>query len=659
MPRQGGHDARLWAVAIFVLGLMGGLAGRLCYIQGMDMPRYRALAASQHFAWQDRFERRGDLLDCRRRVIATSVRVPSIFADPSVMEDKEGTARRLAEALGLDEAKLREALLRPKDRVCIKEGLDLAAMQQLREHPVVRELGDALEVADGAVYAMPPKIDCPASTALVLAPVLGMDECELATLLEGQREFVWVKRKATEAERKRVLEMPGLRGLGIVPEYTRTYPHGDLAAQLVGFVGVDEQGLSGVALAADDVLAGKRGRAQYRRDAAGRYISTIRPAGREPEDGLDVQLSLDVVIQGFAEAALKEAWELWAPDGAFAVVIDPSTGDVLAAASLPSYEPARHGDYEHEDLMDRSRARYVVDMIEPGSIMKAFVLSGALAEGLVTEQTVFFCENGVWLIGKRRFHDHHAYGNLTVAEVIIKSSNVGAAKIGTKLGPERLYRYLCQFGFGSPTGFVLTGENPGVLRPPSKWTSFSLPSICVGQEVCVNVLQMALAYGAIANDGVLMAPRVVWRTRRKDGTWAEHPAKAVGRAIPASIAQRVRRVLCSVVEVGTGKQARLPLYSMGGKTGTAQKKIKGGYSHDEVVCSFVAMAPIERPRLVCMVSLDRPRKHTGGRHFGGTVAAPVVGQIVKQSLAYLGVAPDKPQVLARLGIADERDRGTR
>jgi cell division protein FtsI (penicillin-binding protein 3) len=266
----------------------------------------------------------------------------------------------------------------------------------------------------------------------------------------------------------------------------------------------------------------------------------------------------------------------------------------------------------------------------------------------------------VWMVGSRRFHDHHAYGNLPAAEVIIKSSNVGAAKIGTRLGAEKLYAYLRRFGFGEPTGFLLPGENPGRLRPPATWTSFTVPSVSVGQEVCVNVLQMALAYATIANDGVRMRPRLVRRVLRQDGTWQERPTKEAGRAIPASIAQRMRRILLRTVEEGTGKPARSDLYSMGGKTGTAQKAVGGGFSHSKLICSFVAMAPIEQPRIVVMVSVDEPSKSTGGRHFGGTVAAPVAGRIVDRTLAYLGVAPDRAQTLARLGLATEpRERATR
>ena len=651
---------RLWVLTILVLGLFAGLLGRLCMIQGMDVPRYKALADSQHFAKVLRPERRGTVMDCRGRPLAVSVQVPSIYVNPSLVEgkDRETVARRLAELLGVDREEIYFGLRVPRDVICLKRGLSPEEEQRLRAQPVVRGMGSALAVEGGMVLARPPAIEDPDGVATDLAPLLKRDVEEVRADLEALREFIWVRRKVTEAERKRVVDAPGLTAVGVMPEYKRTYPHGALAAQIVGFVGIEEQGLEGLELALGELLTPKDGYAKFQRDAAGRLISSHDPTVQAAESGLDIELSIDAVIQGYAEAALREAWDLWAPKGAVAVVLDPRTGDLLAAASLPTYDPNKAMEYEPDDFRDRARARYIVDMMEPGSIMKVFVLSAALTEKLVTEETVIFCENGVWVIGSRRFHDHHAYGNLTVAEVIVKSSNVGAAKIGTKVGAERLFHYLRAFGFGRPTGLDLPGENPGMLRPPSRWTSFSLPSVCFGQEVCVNVLQMSLAYGAIANDGLLMRPRLIRRIRRLDGTWVERPPREVGRAIPAAIAQRVRKVLCSVVEQGTGKQARLGPYSVGGKTGTAQKPARGGFSHTALICSFVGMAPADQPRLVVMVSLDEPSKSVGGRHFGGTVAAPYVGQILKQSLAYLGVPPEKPQTLARLGLPVNPEKRT-
>ena len=659
MARHCGHDARVWIVAVFILGLFGGLLGRLCVIQGMDEPRYRALAEAQHTARVTRFERRGSIVDCRGRALAASVQVPSLFVNPTHVEDKEGQAQRLAALVGIDGKALLADMTRRREVICLKRELSAQDEKRVREHPAVRRLGDAVLVANGIVCARPCRIKDAAAAAGVLARLLGLEKDWVQLEIEDLRQFVWVKRKVTEHERQRALGEHGLEGLGVVPEYERVYPHGELAAQVVGFVGIDEQGLEGLERGMDEMMAAKPGSESYQRDAAGHHIATVEQDAEPAEKGLDIELSIDAVIQGYAQEALRRAWDLWMPKGATAVAIDPRTGDVLAAASLPGYDPNKVQEMDREDLRDAARARYLVDWMEPGSIMKPFVVSGALAEGVVSEQTVIFCENGVWLIGSRRFHDHHAYGNLTAAEVIIKSSNVGAAKIGTKLGAEKLYRCFRAFGFGRSTGFPLPGENPGRLRPPSAWTSFSLPSMSVGQEICVNALQMAMGYSAIANDGVLMKPRVIRRFRRPDGTWSERPVRAVGRAISAGIAQRMRRILCAVVEEGTGKPARLALYSMGGKTGTAQKSTKGGFSHSALICSFVGMAPVEAPRLVVMVAIDEPTRTSAGRHFGGTIAAPVVGQILKQSLAYLGVPPDKPQVLARLGFSDGREKGTR
>ncbi|HPD15758.1 MAG TPA: penicillin-binding protein 2 [Planctomycetota bacterium] len=659
MAGQNGHKARVWIVAIFLLGLYLGLLGRLYVIQGMDQGRFQDLAQSQHFVQVTKPERRGTILDCRGRPLACSAQVPSVFADPRQIDDPEATAHRLAEFLGLDAALLLSRLQQPMGLVCIKRNMPPEQIARLKGHPALLELGEALEFRDSALYARPAKVTDPEAAAAALAPLLNRDAEELRTDLDGLRQFVWVKRKVSEQDARRVMAA-GLEGVGILPEYKRSYPQGELAGQLIGFVGMDEEGLEGIERTCGGLLAPTPGRAKLQRDAAGRYIAVSDAVLHPPQPGADLELTVDSVIQGYVEAALDEVCDLWGPKGgAFAVVVDPRTGSVLAAASSPGYDPNKYTEYEPADLKRRARARYIVDWMEPGSIMKPFVFAGAFNERLITEETPIFCENGMWLIGgTRRFRDVHAYGTMPASLVLIKSSNIGTAKIGQRLGPERLYEYLTRFGFGRPTGFEMPGENPGRLRPPSRWTSFSLPSISVGQEVCVTSMQMAMAYSALANDGLLLHPRLIQRVRRADGTWIERPTKVVHRAVPASVAQRVRRLLCGVVEEGTGKAARNPAYTIGGKTGTAQKPVVGGFSRTQVICSFVGMAPIENPRLVVVVSVDEPTKSAGGRFYGGTVAAPAAGQIIKQTLAYWGVPPDKPQALVRLGYGGDRPKGT-
>ncbi len=652
MERHRAHVGRMWVATAFILSLFGGLFGRLCWIQGKDAGWYRAEADKQHYATVPLLVRRGSIYDAVGRELAVSTEVPSIYANAREIADKAAVAERLGDLLDIDGEALLARLERRHHQVCLRETLTPGELEALDPESLRRRFGYGLMVLDGGLYAWPESIDNPRWVAEELAPTLGRDAEMLAVELRGFTHFTWVKRKVTEAERKRVLAA-GLPGVGVVAEYKRKYVHGDLAGQLLGFVGIDENGLEGIELARDRILGGAAGFATFRRDAAGRYISDLGLPRQEPRPGRDIELTIDTAIQSFAETALREAWEMWAPEAAMAVVVDPRTGDILAAVSLPCFDPGRWADYTSEEREEFMRARYVVSMIEPGSIVKPFVFSAALSEGIIDEGTTLYCENGVWMLGSRRFHDHHAYGNLTAAEVIIKSSNVGAAKIGTKVGAETLYRYLRAFGFGQPTGVAIRGENPGVLRPPSRWTSFSLPSISIGQEITVNVLQMALAFGAIANDGMRMRPRLVRRVRDEDGQWVEEPPQEAGRAIPADIARRVRRVLFRTVEDGTGRRAKLDLYSVGGKTGTAQKAVGGRFSHKFVITSFVAMAPIGKPRIVVMVTLDQPRKHPGGqRHFGGTVAAPVAGKIIDKTLAYLGVEPDKAETLARMGDTD-------
>ena len=659
MEPQRGHQGRLWVASIFILGLFAGLLGRLCWIQAKDGQWYRTMARRQHHTRLPLSVRRGSLLDREGRELAVSVAVPSVFVNPRLVDDKAQVARKLAKLLKIDRKDLLERMSKRSEEVCLEPKLSQRELEALTPSVLRHRFGGAVRVADGGLFVRPADVANPRRVAKDLADILSCDDKELLLEIGGYRHFVWVKRKVSETERKRVLAARSLPGVSVTQEYTRRYVHEGLASQLIGFTGIDENGLEGLEATLNDTLSGEPGETVFRRDAAGRRISAVGLPHTDPVPGADVELTLDAVIQAYAEAALKEAWELWAPRAAMAVVVDPRTGDLLAAVSLPSFDANRYASYKPADLKDRLRARYIVDWMEPGSIMKPFVLSGALTEGVVTEDTVIFCENGVWMLGSRRFHDHHAYGNLTAAEVIVKSSNVGAAKVGTRLGPERVYRYLRSYGFGTAVGMPIRGENPGLLRPTARWTGYSLPSISIGQEVCVNMMQMTMAYAAIANDGVRMRPRVVRRVGRPDGSWQETAPKTACRVIPSQVAQRVRRILFRTVEEGTGRRSKLTLYSVGGKTGTAQKAVRGCFSHSAVICSFVGMAPIERPRLVVMVSVDQPTKHTGGRHFGGTAAAPVVGRILNQSLAYLGVEPDKAATLARLAPPQEAQRATR
>jgi len=654
MERFRERRVRVWVVVISLLGLFAGLVGRLCWIQGKDAPVYRAIADLQHRVSVPVAVPRGAILDRSGRKLAHSVRTSSIFIDPRQVCDRIKTSRRLSELLGVDGDKVFSRLGGAPEPVCLKWDVTEEDQRKLHHSPLYEKvLSPATFVADGALWARAELIKDKPAASVEYARALGRKRKAVLEELDGPREFVWVKRKISEEERRRVAGDKEVEGIGIVSEYRRSYPHGDLAAQLVGFVGLDENGLEGIELAMDSSLSGENGFLTFERDAAGHYISNLGLPRRDPVPGSDVELTLDAVIQQIVEEELKAMCEKWGPRGAMAIVLDPRTGDILAAASVPSFDPNRYAEYRSRDLDLFARARYVVDMWEPGSIMKPFVLAAALTEGLITEETVFFCENGCWLIGSRRFHDVHAYGNLSAAEIIIKSSNVGAAKIGTRVGAVRLYSYLRRFGFGQPTGYAIQGETPGRLASPVAWTSFSLPSVCVGQEICVSALQMTLGFATIANDGVRMRPRLVRRMMREDGSWQENPPREVCRVIPASIAAQVRRLLCRAVEEGTGRPARQETYSLGGKTGTAQKLNPDGrsYSRSKSICSFVAMAPADRPRIVVMVTADEPTKPVG-RYFGGTVAAPAVGRIINRTLAYLGVAPDKTQTLARLGLSE-------
>lgn len=431
----------------------------------------------------------------------------------------------------------------------------------------------------------------------------------------------------SEAERLRSL---GLRSLRFEATWRRAYPQGRTFSHIVGVCGEEGKALEGLELAFDDVLRGHDGKRKVVKDARGRRLEeeTIEP----PRPGSTLRLALDARLQEVVRDELARAFERHAPDAAVAGLMDVRTGDLLAAVSLPAYDPC--------DLAHASRAslrfRFVTDCYEPGSTFKTFVLASALDEGLVSPERRFFCEKGAWTRNGRVLRDCREFGWLTVRDVLVHSSNIGAAKIGAVLGREKLWRRIDAFGFGRKTGSRLPGESAGILRRPDEWSGYSVASISIGQEIAATPLQLLAAYAAVANGGVLMRPRAVLEILGAEGREGSRiPPMAVRKALRADTSRLVRGILLRAVREGTGKRARSDVYDIAGKTGTAQK-VEGSpprYSHTAFFASFCAFAPADRPVLACVVALDRPAR---GK-FGGTVAAPAAAAILTRSLELLGV----------------------
>jgi len=488
----------------------------------------------------------------------------------------------------------------------------------------------AMSLAVDSIFAVPSEISDPEMVAKLLAPILGMDAGDLLGRFKAFRSFCWVKRKVSAEEAARVRAL-NLKSIYFQKEMKRFYPKGVLAAHLLGYVGLDDLGLAGLEYGLNDAIRGRPGRILVAADARRQSFRSTEWAG---EPGKDVVLTLDENIQYIAEKTLAEAVQKWHAAGGAVVVQNPNTGEILALASEPTFSPAEYTKSEPEARINWAIAR----VYEPGSTFKLVAISAALEEKLTNPQEVIDCQLGSIVLAGHVIHDHKPLGALTVQQVVAKSSDVGTIKLALRLGEERLYRYIRGFGFGVQTGIELPGEERGLLKPPNRWSGISIGEISMGQEVAVTAVQLATAYSAIANGGMLFQPRIIRDVFRGSAHDALLPA-AGRRVVSEPTAERMKEMLQEVVETGTGVPARLSGYSAAGKTGTAQKiDASGNYSKSHYVSSFVGFAPVPRPAVTILVVIDSPV----GAIYGSEVAAPAFRSIAEQTLGYLDVPQDNP-----------------
>jgi cell division protein FtsI (penicillin-binding protein 3) len=493
-----------------------------------------------------------------------------------------------------------------------------------------RELARSVDV--DSFFADPREVESADETAAGLARVLDLDAPALASRLkeakEARRGFVWLARKV-DAERAEAVRALKLKGVYSTEEQKRRYPNGPLAAHVLGYVGLDDKGLAGVEQVYDASLKGEAGRVLLDKDGQRKAFES---EGSAPRDGRTLVLTVDQTIQYIVERELAAAVERTHAKSAAAVVLEPHTGEILALANAPTFDPNEAADTSAE----ARRNDALQNIYEPGSTFKLVAYTAALEEKMITPETRIQCEGSISLPG-RVVHDH-AHGSLTATEALAKSSNVAAIKLGLRLGNERLYDYIRRLGFGSKTGVELPGETAGLVRPVSRWQPGSIGSVPIGQEVGVTPVQMAAAYGTVANDGVRVAPHLVREVRDAEGRVVEQAQPETRRVVSEETARELRGMLESVTLKGTARAAQLEGYTAAGKTGTAQKvdPKTHAYSQTKYVASFVGFAPVERPAAVIIVVLDEPE----GLHQGGQVSAPVFSAIADQILPYLDVMPD-------------------
>jgi cell division protein FtsI (penicillin-binding protein 3) len=491
-----------------------------------------------------------------------------------------------------------------------------------------------------SIYCNPRRLGDPREAAQKLARVLGLDRKELAQKLGQRRFFAWVKRKVTPEEVEAVKAL-GLAGMGFAREPRRFYPNRMLAATVMGHSGADGQGLDGVELALDKYLRGQTSSVQGVRDALGRELFIDGMGETSSGAGSDVILTIDRYLTFITERALADAQDRTHAKGVMAAVMDPRTGDLLAMASVPSYNPN-----DPSGAAERgARNRIITDAFEPGSTMKTFTIASALDAGAVRADDRFDCQMGKMMVGKYAVHDTHPHGPLTVAEVFKFSSNIGATKIARRLGRERLAASLARFGFGHKTGIGLPGEQSGVVRPIEKWGDIGFANVSFGQGMTATPLQIVSGMAAIAAGGVYHPPRIVAQVVHSDGSFEALPERPAIRVISEKAARAMTDIMVGVTEVGgTARAAAIEGYAVAGKTGTAQKVSGGHYDASKWVSSFIGFAPADDPRIAIAVMVDEPQ----GAHLGGAVAAPIFREIAEQALRYLHVPPSPPPVSSLL-----------
>ncbi len=598
----------IWLTLLLVLSF-AGLGYRLFDLQVIRHEELSALAQRNTQSELLLVPRRGDILDVKGNLLATTVVLKRAYADPLLIGayPKE-VAHTLAPFLRTNEDSLAE-LLTPRPR----------------------------QNSEGVTYtnrSMDLKIAVPVETWEKLHVAMTNLACTLA------------KKLATNKADRVAFRALGEQGIFSRDYPVHTFPNQRLAAHVLGYAVTEEKkvegvdiweitGKDGIEVKFDSRLAGVCGWRVTERTRDRRELVRWREQDLEAQDGLNVVLSIDSVLQSYLEQELAVAMEKNSPISVSGIVVRPRTGEILAMATLPNFDPNNLGGA----TADARRDRVVTDLAEPGSTFKIVVVSGALNDGVVRLTDLFDCEHGAWRYGGETLHDHEKYGTLSVQGIITKSSNIGAGKVGVKLGPERLYEYIRDFGFGSVTGIPLPAENHGVVYPVNKWSKVSIAQLPMGQGLSVTRLQMVMAMCAIANDGWLMRPMLVERLEDSERhVLASYAPQRVRQVINESAARQMVQALKTVVAPdGTAPKAAMEHYAVAGKTGTAWK-VEGGHYVRKYFSSFIGFFPADNPELCISITFDEPKVSQG--YYGGQVAAPVFKAVAERAANYLNIRPD-------------------
>ena len=625
------RHAKRRIVGVFVAFslLFTGFGLRLIQIQLWDHEKYVAIARGAHVHRIRIPAQRGAIRDVRGEVLAANLPLKRVILDGSRLAFPRPAGVRATKSPTIEEQE--ETARRAADRIVSL----LAAPLGLAE----ADRPDAIERVRASI------------------PIKTIDS-GVENIVRPGRPYLVIGRKLTEKDSEQIrslLESEKVKGVYFEPDSSRIYPNGSLLCHVVGFLDSDGVGVQGVERTLERNLIGQPGYREIERDRFGNELAQYRGIEQAARDGDDVVLTIDSALQAIVERELQEAVKKYKPEMATVVMMRPGTGEILAMASRPDFDPNEFRESEPEQMKNRA----IIDMVEPGSTFKIVAVAAALNEKRVKPDTMVFCENGRWEYGGSLLHDAHPYGTLKVNDIIVHSSNIGAAKLAIQLGSRPFHQYIRSFGFGERTGIELPGEIGGLVHPVERWSAISISRIPMGHEVGVTPLQLTNAMCTIANGGRLMMPRIIHsviNSRTNEPTMISEPVET-RRVISEQTAKQMRDALEGVTGPGgTAKLAAVKGYRVGGKTGTAQKvdPKNGGYMHGKYVVSFVGFLPAENPEVVCLVLFDNAQTKPN-ENFGGSVAGPIFSRIMEQAARHLGLEPSTapasapPKLAARTG----------
>jgi cell division protein FtsI/penicillin-binding protein 2 len=495
------------------------------------------------------------------------------------------------------------------------------------------------------IFADASRLKKPEPLAALVASHLNLDEKEVLEKFSTGKKYIVLKREVPEETAVALfseMQKQNLRGIYSEQDAIRIYPNGEALGHILGFLNHEGKGMQGIELSMNSQLSGKDGYRFIERDRMGREIVLYRGVEEDPEHGKNVRLTIDMGLQSIVEEELDAAYKDLKPETANAVLVDPKTGAILAMACRPCFNPNEPGKAQPEQMKNRA----IIDMVEPGSTFKIVVAAGALNEGKVDEKTTIFCENGRFAYGGRILKDHHGYGHMDVHEILVKSSNIGSAKMALMMGGDKFYEYVRRFGFGERLGIELPGEIPGLVHPPARWDKLTITRMPMGHSIAVTPLQITMAMAVIANGGDLMAPRIVQSVEKENGeVHMKKEPTLMRKVVPEKTARFVSDALVGVTEPGgTAGFARVNGFQVAGKTGTAQKvSPHGGYAAGKYVVSFVGYMPAEDPKFVLLVIVD-DAKIASNLNYGGLVAAPIFSRIAERAARHLDLTPTMPPI---------------